>query len=537
MLASRGRKLGVGIASSVVGLFAWDYQFNAETIRRNLRTVYNGIHIALDYKLNFTEKTAASYDELHERVAQRLLRVCRKNGGLYIKMGQAIATNSAVLPEPYQRAFSTLYDSAPSVPYDQVVKIFREDFGKHPNEIFQEFSVEPLASASIAQVHKAKLKDGTIVAVKVQKPAIRKQMNSDLLAYKGLVLTYQYLFDLPLYWSCEYVISHIRQEVDFMNEAKNGEEAERNVKAESTLRNRVHIPFIFKEYNSQRVLVAEWIDGVKLTDAKNIAKMGFSEKEVMNTTIDLFASQIFGSGFVHSDPHPGNILVRPHPKNAKKHQVVLLDHGLYMRESNEFRLQYCSLWKSIFLLDQKEIEKICSKWGLRDPEILASMTLQRPVSLNRGRKKVRKNSYQAQMEFKERIKKFLSDQDSIPRELIFLSRNMELVRGNNKFMGSPVNRVGIMARWAVKNSSIKKDSSHLINYIKSTIGTLRFETSLFLISVAFEIQKFMDNCKILIFGGERRGFEDLIEDQVKEHIKQSFGVDVDSKRITGMWKA
>ncbi|CAG8764583.1 15142_t:CDS:2, partial [Acaulospora colombiana] len=100
----------------------------------------------------------------------------------------------------------------PAVGFDQVVKIFKEDFNCHPNDMFDDFEWNAVASASVAQVHRAKRKDGTPVAVKVQKPEIRKQMDWDLLAYKALMNMYEHVFDLPLTWSTDYTERHLRQE-------------------------------------------------------------------------------------------------------------------------------------------------------------------------------------------------------------------------------------------------------------------------------------------------------------------------------------
>ncbi|RIA79080.1 ABC1 family-domain-containing protein [Glomus cerebriforme] len=267
-----------------------------------------------------------------------------------------------------------MYDEAPAVDYDQVVKIFKEDFKCHPNDMFDDFEHTAVASASIAQVHRAKLKDGTLVAVKVQKPNIRKQMNWDLMAYKCLMHMYEYFFDLPLTWTAETQDKHLRAEADFISEGKNSERTKKDFEQITSLRDKVYIPKVFWDYTSKRVLTCEWIDGVKVTDKEGLAK-----QDVMKTTIDIFASQIFVTGFVHADPHPGNVFVRPHPNKSKKHyQIVLIDHGLYVEESVVFRHQYSLFWKSLFMMDNDMIHQICHEWGINDPEMFASATLMKP---------------------------------------------------------------------------------------------------------------------------------------------------------------
>lgn len=215
--------LGTGLIGG--GIYSYDSRTEAQLITRNFRTFYNGVALAVDYKLNFkpghSKEEAMHIEQLHERTANRIFDVFEKNGGLYIKMGQVIGTQSAVLPVPYQIRAKRLFDSAPAVSFDAVERVFMEDFdGKHPSEVFAEFDMTPIASASIAQVHKARLKNGEVVAVKIQKPAIQKQMKWDLGAFRILLKVYERVFDLPLSWSSDYVDEHLRMEADFENEAR-----------------------------------------------------------------------------------------------------------------------------------------------------------------------------------------------------------------------------------------------------------------------------------------------------------------------------
>lgn len=218
-------RLVFGSALLGTGLYAYDSRTEAQLMTRNFRTFYNGLALAIDYKLNFkpgnSAKDTLHIEQLHERVANRIFDVFENNGGLYIKIGQVIGTQSAILPMAYQRRAKRLFDSAPSVSFDTVERVFMEDFqGQHPSQVFAEFDMTPIASASIAQVHRARLHNGDLVAVKIQKPAIRKQMEWDLGAFRILLKLYEYVFDLPLSWSSNYIEEHMRMEADFENEAR-----------------------------------------------------------------------------------------------------------------------------------------------------------------------------------------------------------------------------------------------------------------------------------------------------------------------------
>lgn len=156
-------------------------------------------------KINFNPRNAHKIEALHERVASRLKWVIDTNQGLYLKVGQALGLQAALLPKPYREAFGHVFDRAPSVSYEEVVAVFQSDLGVPPEDIFEEFSREPIASASIAQVHKARMKvdgESRVVAVKVQKPAISKQMDWDLFSYRSLMWLAERLFDMPSEWAC-----------------------------------------------------------------------------------------------------------------------------------------------------------------------------------------------------------------------------------------------------------------------------------------------------------------------------------------------
>ena len=160
--------------SAMAALYIYDTTVQSKAAQRNLRAVLTAALIVADYKFRFRE-SAADLDAVHARTAQRILRTCQHNGGLYIKLGQGLALNSAVLPPSFNSTLSILYDDAPAVSYREIKRIFMEDLGKAPEDVFASFDPIPVASASVAQVHRAILRTGEAVAVKIQKPEIQKQ--------------------------------------------------------------------------------------------------------------------------------------------------------------------------------------------------------------------------------------------------------------------------------------------------------------------------------------------------------------------------
>ncbi|CAJ2503942.1 Uu.00g113360.m01.CDS01 [Anthostomella pinea] len=445
------------IFASITGtIYLIDRQAFASGIGRSLLTFGTGLWVALDYKLNFRAApiTGGTIEDLHRRSAERLFDLLRANGGLYLKIGQAIAMQSAVLPPEFQKMFARMFDDAPQVDWAGVERVIRQDFGgRGPEEVFGvSFAGEEgkglmerraRASASVAQVHWARLPDGREVAVKIQKPEIAKQVGWDLWAFKVVMRVYTWWFDLPLYSMVPFITERLMLETDFESEARNSEVMRKLVNSEPSLKGRVYIPQVYPEFTTRRVLVTEWIEGVRLWDkgatggrwlgghgagsvgvhgAKlpfgkedlNAARrqlhentfkeklkpereawkgrngkggLGLSGRDVMTTMVDLFSAQIFKWGVVHCDPHPGNIFIRRLPSG--KPELVLIDHGLYVYMSLKFRHQYSLFWKSLMTFDNDTIADITAQWGIKAPDLFASATLMRPYDGGDGSTKGR----------------------------------------------------------------------------------------------------------------------------------------------------
>jgi aarF domain-containing kinase len=261
----------------------------------------------------------------------------------------------------------------------------------------------------------------------------------------------------------------------------------------------------------------------------------------MDGIVSAFSYQIFATGFVHADPHPGNIIIRKSPKTGKT-QVCLLDHGLYVTEDEGFRREYCQFWKALFTMDQPVLQSLATKWGIADVNLFASATLQRPYNpkkaVHLGSQTVTmKDVYEMQTVSKERVKKLLTDTEKIPRELIFLGRNLNLVRSYNKFLGSPVNRVNIMARWAVRDdrfddidgiSTLTGTKLPAITRLKQfTVTKFRywwFQAQLLLISMTFHVTRAIQIVGELLTRTRWSGFEDVLEQQMINQVREKTGL-------------
>ncbi|KAK5733565.1 hypothetical protein LTR17_009553 [Elasticomyces elasticus] len=514
------RLIQLSLLSAAV--YGADTQFYDSALTRSFRTFSTGLLIALDYKLNFRPDPwiGDSVTDLHARSAQRVFNLLHTNGGLYLKIGQAIAMQSAVLPPEFQKMFARMFDDAPQNDWKNAQDVIREDFGgRSVEDVFGvSFTGEPgkgvmertaRASASVAQVHWARLPDGREVAIKIQKREIARQVGWDLWAFRTVSWVYTWWFDLPLYHLVPYVCERLMLETDFQNEARNAGKMRELIQAEPRLRDRVYIPAVYHDLTSKRVMTAEWIEGVRLWDKEALTAswqggrrqgspgaggvlldapsmpitpstsahptdeklkpardnwrgpdgkggLGLALKPVMETMVGLFSAQMFLWGLVHCDPHPGNIFIRRLPSG--KSELVLIDHGLYIQMDDKFRHEYALFWRSLMTFDNATIKKITEEWGINAPDIFASATLMRPYQGGDGKtlaeinamSKLERKQRQFEMQQKMRsgVREILANQDKFPQELIFIGRNLRIVQGNNQFLGSPVNRVKITGTWA-----------------------------------------------------------------------------------------
>ena len=204
-------------------------------------------------------------------------------------------------------------------------------------------------------------------------------------------------------------------------------------------------------------MTAEWIDGVRFSDRRRISRlMGEDDLSVdlpsvsstssaplpskplkggvhavMSTMVDLFSAQIFKWGWVHCDPHPGNVIIRPHPQNPSRPQLVLIDHGLYVKMPETFRQQYALVWKSLLLRDLDAIRRVTEGWGIGAPDLFATATLMKPVRFDsdpemkkQTEEMSRMTEYERSMVMKAKLRSFLVNTDVMPKELIFIGRNI-----------------------------------------------------------------------------------------------------------------
>lgn len=239
--------------------------------------------------------------------AQRFRDALADLGPTFVKLGQLLSTRPDILPESFIQELEKLQDDVPPVPFLEVVEVFREEFEKSPEEMFASIEPEPTASASIAQVHKATLPDGTMVAVKVQRPGIVPLIHTDLsILMEIAILMERHIPELK--WISpvalvQHFSSTITRETDFISEFHAAEQFAANFADDPT----VVIPRVYRDYSSEKVLVMDFIEGIKISDVSAIARTDLDMKTLALNGANSILKEIFEHQFFHGDPHPGNL--------------------------------------------------------------------------------------------------------------------------------------------------------------------------------------------------------------------------------------
>lgn len=321
--------------------------------------------------LESLEENSAEYEEsirnCHNRGAERCANVARLQGGLYVKAAQFLAsirggTGDRGIPKPYIDALSIFTDEAPHKTIEEVSPLLKEcmSLGSWPQQPLDEacdlrkIDPKPVASGSLAQVHIAELKDGSKVAVKVQYPALQKEMASDFAVFKTMgAQIKQMAAGYDVMWLVEDFERNMARELNFGLEASSGEETAKQL---AHLAPSVHVPKVLRQFSSSQVLVTEYCEGmIKCNDPVALQAAGLDVQECAELICSTFAEMIFFHGRVHADPHAGNIYMRA---IDGKPQLVVLDHGLYhdLSEDNA-RLKFCHYWKACCCKDVETMNR------------------------------------------------------------------------------------------------------------------------------------------------------------------------------------
>jgi len=269
----------------------------------------------------------------HRRNAQRIKASIARLQGLFIKVGQLISIMANALPAAYQEELEELQDRVPPRPYSDIEASILEEFGgQAPASLFESFEEVPVASASIGQVHRARLLSGEAVAVKVQYPDIEAIVRIDLRAIKRIFRVLAWVFsDSTFVTMYEEIRAMVLAELDYRQEA----DSMVSIAEQFAERDDVRIPQVVQDRSTSRVLTTEWIDGVKMAAHSSLDELQLDRRAVAELFVDAFCQQIFVNGHYHADPHPGNLMVERLPDGRPC--IIFLDFGATGRVSEKMR--------------------------------------------------------------------------------------------------------------------------------------------------------------------------------------------------------
>ncbi|KAM9294328.1 aarF domain-containing protein kinase 1 [Gastrophryne carolinensis] len=392
--------------------------------------------ISYDYLINLrhvppqTQEYDVIQSQIHKRSALRLLDLCCANRGTFIKIGQHLGALEYLLPPEYTRTLSVLHSQAPPTPLPEVLRVIREELGQEASELFHQFEEAPLGAASLAQVHRAVLKDGRVVAVKVQHPKVQTQSSGDLLCMEVLLHIVKKIFpQFQLMWLIEEAKKNLPLELDFLNEARNAEKMAGLVFRFPFLK----IPRIHWDLSTRRVLVMEFMEGGQVNDRKYMERNKIDVDQVSRFLGRLYSEMIFVHGFVHCDPHPGNVLVRQ-TADMKAPEIILLDHGQYQTLTDTFRLDYCRLWQALIAADMEGIRRYSQRMGAGDlyPLFACMLTARSWDAVNRGIDRgpaTREESQEIRSNASAYLPQISQLLANIPRQMLLLLKTNDLLRG------------------------------------------------------------------------------------------------------------
>jgi len=329
---------------------------------RFLRAFSVTLGIALDIslfhllgKLLGSEWEAARMPAVYGKNARKLKNFLLMMQGIFIKAGQMISIMSNFLPDYFRKELEDLQDKIPPRPLGEMTGRIRRELGKDADQIFAEFDPTPIASASLAQVHRARLHDGRQVAVKIQYLDIESNTREDLRTIKGLLSFYGFFFRIKGLGNIHEQFSQmIQEELDFRLEAQHIETIAANFAGNP----QVLFPNVVHELSTERVLTTEFMQGVNIADLESLEKLGLDRQALAERVVAAYCQMIFVDGIYHADPHPGNILVQADGG------IVFIDFGAVAKLSPEMKEGILHFVEGVLKRDNSQISAALQQIGL-----------------------------------------------------------------------------------------------------------------------------------------------------------------------------
>lgn len=295
-------------------------------------------------------------------IGQKLRHTLQELGPTFIKLGQIVSSRRDSVPEEITTELEKLQDDVTSFPFEKVREIVEEELGDTLENLFHDFNEKPLATASIGQVHVARLFTGEQVAIKIRRPDIQPTIETDLEILHNLARLMEEKFDWAKKYRLQDMIdefsSSLRDELDYQVEGRNAERIAKQFTAQPT----IHIPNIHWDFSTKIVLTMDMIKGIKVNHINELKKQGYDLKLIAKRLVDSMFHQVLLHGFFHGDPHPGNIYILP------GNEIAYLDFGMVGRLSEDLKYHFVSLIMSLQQGNSAGMIKTFDDMGLLEDE-------------------------------------------------------------------------------------------------------------------------------------------------------------------------
>lgn len=319
-------------------------------------------HFLFRIGLTDRKKYSETSDMNLQDIGSKLRDTLQQLGPTFIKLGQIASSRNDLIPKEITDELEKLQDDVFPIPYEKIEATLEEELHAPIHVLFAHFNIEPIATASIGQVHIATLHTGEEVAVKIQRPSIETTMQTDL----EILHDFSKFLEDHFAWARAYQLRDmvdefafsLKNELDYMNEGRNAEKIAKQLADNEA----VHVPIIYWQYTTKKVLTMEMIHGIKVNNYDKLEAHDYDKRKIAKTITDAMFEQIFIDGFFHGDPHPGNIYILP------MNRVVFLDFGMVGQLTEEMRYHFTSLVINLQLGNAKGIVKTFGKLGMMTNE-------------------------------------------------------------------------------------------------------------------------------------------------------------------------